>query len=53
VTIGAGKPTAFIGSSSEGLDVARVIRGKLEKDVELTMWDDDFFKTAARSLKRW
>ena len=52
MTIGfAGKPTAFIGSSSEGLDPARAIRRHLEEDAELTMWNEDFFKTGSTFIE--
>src|SRR5436190_22238957 len=51
MTIGAGKPTAFIGSSSEGLDVARVICEHLEHDAEFTMWNEDFFKTGSTFIE--
>jgi hypothetical protein len=37
------KPSVFIGSSSEGLDFARAIRGRLDNDAEITLWEDNFF----------
>lgn len=37
------KPSIFIGSSSEGLDFTRAIRGRLENDAEITLWEDNFF----------
>lgn len=44
---------AFIGSSSENLNVANAIKHSLEPDVECTVWTDSFFrlsKTAIESL---
>lgn len=37
------KPSVFIGSSSEGLDFGRAIRGRLENNAEITLWEDNFF----------
>jgi predicted nucleotide-binding protein len=37
------KPSLFIGSSSEGLNFARAVRSSLDKDSEITMWNEDFF----------
>jgi hypothetical protein len=47
------KPSLFIGSSSEGLEFARAIRGKLDNTAEITLWEDEFFalgKTFIESL---
>ncbi|MEP7108024.1 MAG: TIR domain-containing protein [Ferruginibacter sp.] len=38
------KPSLFIGSSSEGIEFARAIRGRLNNDAEITLWEDDFFR---------
>ena len=37
------KPSLFIGSSSEGLDIARAIEYNLQHDVEVTIWDQGIF----------
>ena len=37
------KPSLFIGSSIEGLDVARAVRTSLADDVEVTLWNEGFF----------
>lgn len=54
------KPSAFIGSSSEGLDFARAIRSLLADDAEITLWREGFFRsgstfieTLLNSLKRF
>jgi hypothetical protein len=38
------KPSVFVGSSSEGLEFARAVRWHLQKDAEITLWDDGFFR---------
>src|SRR5438067_96712 len=38
------KPSVFIGSSSEGLDIARAIRGLLSDAAEITLWNEGFFR---------
>ncbi|MFL6210721.1 MAG: TIR domain-containing protein [Pyrinomonadaceae bacterium] len=35
------KPTVFIGSSTEGLKVARAIRDQLDSDATVVMWNED------------
>ena len=54
------KPELFIGSSSEGLDFARAVRGRLYADADVQLWDESFFKptktvveTLFKSLKRF
>jgi Predicted nucleotide-binding protein containing TIR -like domain len=37
------KPSVFIGSSSEGLEFARAVRSLLNKDAEITIWNEGFF----------
>ena len=37
------KPTLFIGSSSEGLKVARAARQALESAAEVSIWDEGAF----------
>ena len=36
-------PSAFIGSSSEGLEFSRTVRSLLSQDAEVTLWSEDFF----------
>jgi hypothetical protein len=38
------KPSIFIGSSSEGLEVARAIRGLLSDAAQITVWNEGFFR---------
>lgn len=38
------KPRVFIGSSSEGLEIANFIKSQLESSVECRVWNDDIFK---------
>jgi hypothetical protein len=38
------KPSLFIGSAEEGIDLARSVRGALETDAEITLWKDGFFR---------
>lgn len=45
------KPSVFIGSSSEGLDFARAIRGRLENDAEITLWEDNFFAVGSTFIE--
>lgn len=37
------RPSVFVGSSSEGLEFARAVRGALTDDAEVTVWNEDFF----------
>ena len=37
------KPAMFIGSSTEGLGVARAVRDLLHDDAEITLWNEGFF----------
>jgi predicted nucleotide-binding protein len=37
------KPKIFIGSSSEGLPVARAIRTELDNDANCVVWNQGFF----------
>jgi len=45
------KPSLFIGSSSEGLEVARAIEDNLHKDVEVTVWNEGVFGLNQGSLE--
>lgn len=38
------KPRIFIGSSSEGINVAQKVKSFFEKDFECFLWTDDIFK---------
>jgi hypothetical protein len=37
-------PAVFIGSSTQGLDFARAVRGLLASDAEITLWNEGFFE---------
>ena len=37
------KPALFVGSSSEGLDLARAVRTLLVEEAEVTLWNEGFF----------
>ena len=45
------KPTVFIGSSTEGLEVARGIELQLEHDAEVTVWKDGVFGLGKGTLE--
>jgi predicted nucleotide-binding protein len=54
------KPAVFIGSSREGIEFARAVRGRLERDAEITLWDEGFselghtfIETLVNSLPRF
>jgi predicted nucleotide-binding protein len=34
------KPTVFVGSSKEGIEVARAIRTQLDEVAEITIWNE-------------
>jgi len=38
------QPTIFIGSSSEGLGIARAIKADLSRDAEVDLWEDGLFR---------
>jgi hypothetical protein len=37
------KPALFVGSSSEGLEFARAVRGRLDSVADIHLWDEGFF----------
>ena len=44
------RPSVFIGSSSEGLPAAKVIKAGLELVAEVTIWDQEIFPPSAGTL---
>lgn len=47
---GLGKPSVFIGSSVEKLDIAYTMQEHLEYTTEPTVWDQDIFKPSSYTL---
>src|SRR5215216_6625298 len=45
------KPSLFIGSSSEGLEIARAIELNLEHDAEVTIWSSGLFGLGMGTLE--
>lgn len=45
-----GIPTLFIGSSAEGLSVARALQAGLDEELECTVWDQGVFSAGYSSL---
>src|SRR5208283_1624094 len=42
---------AFIGSSSESLNVANAIRHALEREIDCTVWTESFFKLSQTTIE--
>src|SRR5207248_1409146 len=38
------RPSVFVGSSSEGVAFAHAVRAGLERDAEITVWDEGVFE---------
>ncbi len=45
------RPSVFVGSSSEGLDIARNIQALLDKDCEVTLWNQGVFGLSSGTLE--
>lgn len=45
------RPAVFVGSSSEGLDVAREVAVHLERDAEVTVWNEGVFSLGTSFLE--
>jgi len=45
------RPLMFIGSSAEGLSIARALQAELEHDVDATVWDQGVFGLSDSSLE--
>jgi len=45
------KPSLFIGSSTEGLDIARGVRSLLADDAEITLWNEGFFSLGSTFIE--
>jgi predicted nucleotide-binding protein len=46
------KPTAFIGSSSEGLEIARAVRARIADTARVTMWNEGFFSPGGTIIEK-
>ena len=45
------KPKIFIGSSVEGLSIARGVQANLQREAEVTVWDQDVFKPSSYTME--
>ena len=45
------KPRVFIGSSTEGLDLARAIEEHLVQDTEPVLWTNDVFSPSSTTIE--
>jgi hypothetical protein len=44
------RPKVFIGSSREGIEIARAFESNLRKDAEVTLWDENVFKISETTI---
>jgi hypothetical protein len=44
-------PTLFIGSSSEGINIARAVKAELDRDATVTVWDQNVFSISEYPLE--
>lgn len=45
------KPAMFVGSSTEGLGVARAVRDLLHEDAGITLWNEGFFAVGSTFIE--
>jgi len=45
------KPLIFVGSSQEGLDVARAVESQLERDARVNLWTSDIFSPGGTTIE--
>ena len=45
------RPSVFIGSSTEGLDVARAVQYQLKDDAQVTIWNEAHFPLSGSVLE--
>src|SRR3954447_14498794 len=46
------RPSVFIGSSTEGLEYARAVRGLIQDAAEATVWNEGFFGPGTTIIER-
>jgi predicted nucleotide-binding protein len=51
ITMAANLPALFIGSSSEGMEIARAIRTQLSQDCDVTVWNEGSFGLMESNLE--
>src|SRR5450759_4410739 len=45
------RTSVFVGSSSEGVEFARAVRASLERDAEVTLWEEGVFELGQTSVE--
>src|SRR6266446_4279406 len=45
------RPALFVGSSSEGVEFARAVRAGLERDAEVTVWEEGVFELGQTTIE--
>lgn len=45
------KPSLFVGSSTEGIEFARAVRGLVRDDAEVTLWNEGVFKIGSTFIE--